>query len=631
MTVFTSLLHFGLDFITTRNSLNFSPSSEAVTEILFIDSSVTNYQDLLSGIKPGIYPVLLKDERDGILQISEHLRSFKNLEAVHLVCHGSPGELYLGNSSLNLSNLSNYIQSLQQWSKALNPQADLLIYACEVAEGWQGKAFVKALSQITQTQIAATTEKLGQGYWDFTLKTGIIKAELAFKPQILTTYNHQLAFAVTVNNNSQDLLNTLLGNTSGLSNFSLEITGDPNAIGLFQDDPFGLKSGIILSTGNTVEIPGVNTISSFDSDLSTDLGDFGVAGDAVTLTITFDANETAKQLFFQYVFGSEEFVEYGGDIFNDSFELLLNGNNLAKLSDGQTVTINNLVPNGEDSSVFHPDYIDNPSSPNTLTKLDGYTQVLTFSGDIIPNSQNTLTIQIQDVSDGSLDSAVFLKSGALGTALPTDTTPSVSFSQPTYQINEDGSLISSEITINRSGDATQPASVDVILSDGTATGGTTLTTGIDYNNSPISVNFAANQTTAIVKIPINLDDSSEPTETVNLALANPSNGIALGSQSTAVLDIVQPNTILPFVNLGISPQSLTENETLTVSAVLSSVTNQDVSIHLGFLGTAQKNVDYTVSSNVIVIPAGSTSGSITLSTINDNLLEENESIIVDLS
>ncbi|WP_407676173.1 Calx-beta domain-containing protein, partial [Planktothrix mougeotii] len=198
-------------------------------------------------------------------------------------------------------------------------------------------------------------------------------------------------------------------------------------------------------------------------------------------------------------------------------------------------------------------------------------------------------------------------------------------------MNEDGSLISSEITINRSGDATQPASVDVILSDGTATGGTTLTTGIDYNNSPISVNFAANQTTAIVKIPINLDDSSEPTETVNLALANPSNGIALGSQSTAVLDIVQPNTILPFVNLGISPQSLTENETLTVSAVLSSVTNQDVSIHLGFLGTAQKNVDYTVSSNVIVIPAGSTSGSITLSTINDNLLEENESIIVDLS
>lgn len=368
MTVFTSLLHFGLDFITTRNSLNFSPSSEAVTEILFIDSSVTNYQDLLSGIKPGIYPVLLKDEMDGILQITEHLSEFKKLEAIHLVCHGSPGELYLGNSSLNLSNLSNYIQSLQQWSKALNPQADLLIYACEVAEGWQGKAFVKALSQITQTQIAATTEKLGQGYWDFTLKTGIIKAELAFKPQILTTYNHQLAFAVTVNNNSQDLLNTLLGNTSGLSNFSLEITGDPSAIGLFQDDPFGLKSGIILSTGNTVEIPGVNTISSLGSDLSTDLGDFGVAGDAVTLTITFNADNTAKQLFFQYVFGSEEFVEYGGDIFNDSFELLLNGNNLAKLSDGQTVTINNLVPNGEDASVFHPDYIDNPSSPNTDRK-----------------------------------------------------------------------------------------------------------------------------------------------------------------------------------------------------------------------------------------------------------------------
>jgi hypothetical protein len=162
-----------------------------------------------------------------------------------------------------------------------------------------------------------------------------------------------------------------------------------------------------------------------------------------------------------------------------------------------------------ENTVFHPDYVNNPKNPDTLTKLDGYTKVLTFSGNVIPNSKNTLKIQIQDVSDGSLDSAVFLKSGALGTVLPPDTTSSVSFSQPTYQINEDGSLIGSEITINRSGDATQPASVDVILTDGTATGGTTLNPGIDYNNTPISVNFAANQTTATLNIPINTDNNKD--------------------------------------------------------------------------------------------------------------------------
>ena len=208
MTIFTSLLHLGLDFITVTNSQKVSPCSEPVTEILFFDSNVRDFQHLLSGIRPGIYPLLLKGETDGIFQLTDHLSQFKNLEAIHLVCYGNPGEIYLGNTRLNLSNLSVYLPSFQQWSNALNPQADLLIYSCEVAEGWQGRAFVKALSQITQTSVAATTEKLGQGDWDFPFKTGEIKTELAFQPQVLSTYHRHLAFSVTANHNSQDFLNT---------------------------------------------------------------------------------------------------------------------------------------------------------------------------------------------------------------------------------------------------------------------------------------------------------------------------------------------------------------------------------------------------------------------------------------
>lgn len=238
-----------------------------------------------------------------------------------------------------------------------------------------------------------------------------------------------MAFSIVRNNNQSDLLNALLGNTTGLSNFTVTATGNPDAFGLFSADPFGLKSGIVLSTGKVVDLAGENTIdrpspdapNQPTADLSTDFGAIGAPDDTIGLDISFNADSTAEKLFFKYVFGSEEFKEWGGSEFNDSFELLLNGVNMAKLSDGQAVAINNLVP--AKSGPYHRDYIDNPAAPGTAIKLDGYTQVLAFEGLLNKNSRNTLSIAIRDLADGNLDSAVFLKGGSLGTAPPPESVP----------------------------------------------------------------------------------------------------------------------------------------------------------------------------------------------------------------
>ncbi len=231
------------------------------------------------------------------------------------------------------------------------------------------------------------------------------------------------AFTIAQNSNSDDLLDALLGDTTGLSNFSASISGDSRSFGLFDGNPFNLESGVILSTGIVTQVPGKNRGDNdfiSGSDLSADLkqpGNDDNSFDLAQLDITFETDSTVERLFFQYVFGSEEFIEFGGDKFNDSFELLLNGENLARLSDGQDVTINNLVPQPE-PTFFHPDYIDNPIGENTQTKLDGYTQVLTFEGLLVQNSQNTLSIRIKDVSDSLLDSAVLIKSGSVSTVVP---------------------------------------------------------------------------------------------------------------------------------------------------------------------------------------------------------------------
>lgn len=242
------------------------------------------------------------------------------------------------------------------------------------------------------------------------------------------------AFTVTPTADANSLLTTLLGDTTGLSNFSLSMGGDPRAFGRFADDPFGLKTGIVLSTGNVANLPGENTIDrGFKilpdgtkvalSDLSTNLNGMcnpisGQFCDSISLTLDFDADSSVDRLFFNYVFGSEEFVEFGGNRFNDSFQLLLNGQNLALLSDEQTVTINHLIPNPNDPTSYHPDYINHPAAPNTLTRLDGYTKTLGFEGLLRQNSRNQLTIKIADVGDNFFDSAVFIQGGTLGTVAP---------------------------------------------------------------------------------------------------------------------------------------------------------------------------------------------------------------------
>ena len=231
-----------------------------------------------------------------------------------------------------------------------------------------------------------------------------------------------LAFSVGATNNTETLKNQLLGTqTAGLSNFSVSVTGNSAAFGTFTNDPFGLQSGVVLSTGRVADIPGRNIKDNLminGTDLNTDFGPKGEAGDLTQLNLSFFVDCTAEKLFFEYVFASEEFPEFGGSEFNDSFELLLNGNNLAKLSDGKAVTINNLVPNADNRSTDHSDYINNPAVTGlaaNIIKLDGFTKVLGFEGLLNQNQTNVLSIRIKDVGDGNLDSAVFIKSGSVST------------------------------------------------------------------------------------------------------------------------------------------------------------------------------------------------------------------------
>lgn len=86
---------------------------------------------------------------------------------------------------------------------------------------------------------------------------------------------------------------------------------------------------------------------------------------------------------------------------------------------------------------------------------------------------------------------------------------------------------------------------------------------------------------------------------------------------------------VPIVSLTTSSSTVDENGgSVSVSANLDEVSANDVTVNLGFTGTAP-SVDYNCS-NTIVIPAGSLSKTIVLTAINNNVNDGDRDVVVDI-
>jgi Calx-beta domain len=117
-------------------------------------------------------------------------------------------------------------------------------------------------------------------------------------------------------------------------------------------------------------------------------------------------------------------------------------------------------------------------------------------------------------------------------------------------------------------------------------------------------------------------------QVVQLELNTTLNLLAAGTHGRGMWTSV----VRPLVTLSLSGSPFAENGgTATVTATLSAVPGQDVTVNLGFSGTATEGVDYTHSATAIVIPAGQLSGSITLTGVDDALNEGDETVVVDVT
>jgi RHS repeat-associated protein len=119
----------------------------------------------------------------------------------------------------------------------------------------------------------------------------------------------------------------------------------------------------------------------------------------------------------------------------------------------------------------------------------------------------------------------------MGEVIDTSSSGVLAFSSPQFSAREDGTQAAT-VTVIRTGGRDGAISASINLKDGTAKASG------DYNNTPITVNFANGEISKTVTIPIVNDTTSEPDETLQLTLTNPIGGAIIGTQNSATLTIL---------------------------------------------------------------------------------------------
>jgi len=184
--------------------------------LLFIDSGVNNYEDIVAGVEEGVEVHLLAGDSDGIDQITTAINTAAStgvIDGVHIVSDGSQGHIQLGNGALSNKTIEGYESQLSEWRQALSPEACILVYASQVAADDRGKELIDRLGEITGSTIAASEDETGNasvgGDWDLEYSTAQIEGSVALTPELREAYSDMLSAVITVTNTNDSGVGSL--------------------------------------------------------------------------------------------------------------------------------------------------------------------------------------------------------------------------------------------------------------------------------------------------------------------------------------------------------------------------------------------------------------------------------------
>ena len=213
-----------------------------VNSVVFVDTAVNDYQNLINNIASDAKVVLLDSSKEALGQMADALSGMSGLESVHVISHGGEGHLYISGRAYWASGLANRAADLQAIGNALRPGGDILFYACNVGAGQDGQDFVQTVHRLTGADVAVSNDETGNAAgqnWTLEERSGAIEAAIRFARASLETFSGRLG---TV------LVTSASGTTAGSLNYAIANAAAGDVI---EFDPTLTSSKISLGVTTT--------------------------------------------------------------------------------------------------------------------------------------------------------------------------------------------------------------------------------------------------------------------------------------------------------------------------------------------------------------------------------------------
>ncbi|NCS59621.1 MAG: hemolysin, partial [Microcystis aeruginosa G11-04] len=322
-----------------------------------------------------------------------------------------------------------------------------------------------------------------------------------------------------------------------------------------------------------------------------------------------------------------------GTITNDDTSVTLAVSPASVTEDGTTNLVYTFTRSGVTSNALTVNYtLGGTATLNTDYTRSGTNNTVTFAA-----NATTATVTVDPTADTTVENnetvALTLATGTgytVGTTtavtgtITNDDLPSITLAVSPTSVTEDGTA-NLVYTFTRSGVTTNPLTVNYTIG-GTATNGT------DYTSIPTSVTFAANSSTATVIVDPTADTTVENNETVALTLAA-GTGYTVGTTTAVTGTITNDDTSVPS-QLSINDITVVEgqNNNAILTVTVNNPNPQQITVNYTTAPiNATANVDYTSQTGTLTIAPNTSTASISIPILNDNLNEPDEVFTVTLS
>jgi len=248
--------------IDDEGSDNDKPQSDAhidavkndqVKEIVFVVAGDKVVNDLIVQLRnelasnASVELVVINNDQNILQAFADQAEFYGELDAVHIISHAADGELRFGQQTINEASLHTEKAHLERLGAALNIDADILLYGCNLSSTDVGHEFARTLSSLTSADVASSNNITGHkgagGDWDLEVVEGEVETQVVASQSIqqnwlgslnidLGLIHHFLLNGDGVDHIAGDDLVFYNGVTfvPGPENLAADFTGDHNAM-----------------------------------------------------------------------------------------------------------------------------------------------------------------------------------------------------------------------------------------------------------------------------------------------------------------------------------------------------------------------------------------------------------------